>query len=154
MAVRTRTELITGTSPSSATSAAIGSVLRGLQDYDWFTIDAVIIGGTGGTIDVTLQRKIGALTDGTAVDLWVDWLHFSQVAAGTTTKFSAMTGASTTIATVGMVAAAVFTTTLAAGTFVGGHPGQELRAVCTAGAGTSVGATQKIYVTMWNAKVS
>lgn len=147
-----RVDRITGTSPATATSGLIGSVIHGLQRFDWFTIDAVIIGGTGGTTDVTLQRKIGDLPDGTAVDLWVDWLHFPQVAAGVTTKFSVSCGTSNTIQTVGMVAAAAFTATLAANTSIGGHPGNALRAVATAGSGTSVGATQLIYVTMWNAK--
>jgi len=146
-------QTITGTSPASASTAVVGSVIRGLMQYDWFTIDAVIIGGTGGTIDVTLQRKLGPLPDGTAVDLWVDWLHFPQVAAGTTTKFSVQSGAGTTIATVGMQAASPGTTaaTLAANTFVGGHPGNELRMLATGGSGTSVGATQLVYVTGWRA---
>jgi hypothetical protein len=148
MASPARTELITGNCPATATSAIIGAAIAGLRPYDWFTIDAIIIGPTGGTIDVTLQRKI----DG--VDLWVDWLHFPQVAATVTTKFSAMTGASTTIATVGMVAAATFTATLAANMFVGGHPGDQLRAVCTTGTSTSIAALQKIYITAWNAKTS
>jgi hypothetical protein len=142
---------ITGTSPATAATAVVGDVVRGLHDYDWFAIDAVIIGGTGGTIDVTLQRKIQALSNGTAVDLWVDWLHFPQVAAATTTKFSAQSAASTTITTVGMQAASPGTTaaTLAANTFVGGHPGAELRMLATGGAGTSVGATQLVYISAW-----
>jgi hypothetical protein len=146
-----RTELITGTSPASATSGIIGAAILGLSGFDWFTIDAIIIGGTGGTIDVTLQRKIGNV-QGVAVDLWVDWLHFPQVAAGVTTKFCAISGASSTIQVVGSVAAAAFTATLAANTFVGGHPGDQLRAVSTAGASTTAGATQKIYVGCWNVK--
>lgn len=149
-----RTELISGNCPASATSAQIGTAVLGLRPFDWFTIDAILIGPTGGTIDVTLQRKIGDLPDGTAVDLWVDWLHFPQVSAGTTAKYSAISGASTTIQTVGMVAAATFTATLAANTFVGGHPGDQIRAVCTTGAGTSGAAAQKIYITAWNAKTS
>lgn len=149
MPVTIRTELITGNCPATATSAAIGSAVVGLREFDWFTIDAIIIGATGGTIDVTLQRKMADI-GGVAVDLWVDWLHFPQVAAATTTKFSVQTGASTTIQTVGMVAAATFTATLAANTFVGGHPGDQLRAVCTTGAGTSGAALQKIYITAWN----
>jgi len=150
----TRTELITGTSPATAVTAVVGSVLHGLSQYDWFTFDASVIGGTGGTVDVTLQRKIQNLSDGTAVDLWVDWMHFPQVAAATTTKFSVQSGASTTIQTVGSQAASPGTTaaTLAANTYVGGHPGNELRMLVTAGAGTSVGAAQKIYVTCWNLK--
>jgi hypothetical protein len=142
---------ITGTSPATAVTAVIGSVVRGLHDFDWFAIDAIIIGGTSGTTDVTLQRKIQALSDGTAVDVWVDWLHFPQVAAGVTTKFSAQSAASTTIVTVGTQAASPGTTaaTLAANTFVGGHPGAELRALATSGVGIAAGATQTIYISAW-----
>jgi hypothetical protein len=144
-----RTELITGNCPASATSAIIGAPLVGLRAYDWFTIDAIIIGPTGGTIDVTLQRKMGDV-QGAAVDLWVDWLHFPQVAATTTKVYSAVSGASTTITVNGAVAAATFTATLAANTFIGGHPGDQLRAVCTTGTSTSVAALQKIYITAWS----
>ena len=147
-----RVDVITGTSPASATSALVGAVMNGLQRYDWFTVDAIIIGGTGGTIDVTIQRKIGNLPNGTAVDLWVDWLRFPQVAAATTTKFSVNVASTNDIYTVGMVATAAFTATLAADTSVGGHPGNSIRVVATAGAGTSAGAVQTVYVTMWNAK--
>jgi len=146
------TQIITGTSPAAAGTAVISNPIRGLGAFDWFTIDAIVIGGTGGTIDLTLQRKIQNLSDGTAVDLWIDWLHFPQVAAVTTTKFSVQTGVSTTITTVGMQAESPGTTaaTLAANTFLGGHPGNELRLLATAGAGTSAGATQTIYVTAWS----
>jgi hypothetical protein len=143
---------ITGTSPGSAATAVVGSVVRGLHDFDWFTIDAVIIGGTGGTIDVTLQRKVQSLVDGTAVDVWVDWCHFPQVAAATTKKYTCSTGASTSITEVGTQAASPGTTaaTLAANTFTGGHPGPEVRMLATGGSGTSVGATQTIYISAWS----
>jgi len=140
-------DLISGNCPASATSAAIGSPVAGLRKFDSFNIDAIIIGPTGGTIDVTIQRKLGPFLDGTAVDLWVDWLRFPQVAAATTKYYSAATASGLTIVAVGAVATAAFTATLAANTFVGGHPGDQIRAVCTTGASTSAAAAQKIYIT-------
>jgi hypothetical protein len=148
-----RVELITGNTPASATSAQVGAIVRGLRKYDWFTIDAILVGPTGGTLDLTLQRKIGDLPDGTAVDLWVDWLRFPQVGAATTARYSAQSGefyGLTGITATGMVAAATFTVTLATNTFIGGHPGDQLRAVCTTGAGTSAAGAENIYITAWN----
>ena len=44
-------------------------------DYKFVRVDADLIGATGGTLDIYLQRLIkpGA---------WTDWLHFAQLAAG------------------------------------------------------------------------
>jgi hypothetical protein len=137
---------LTGTSPASA-STALGDSVVGLLGYDRFSIEAVIIGGTGGTLDVYLQRQV---TD----NVWADWLHFPQVAAAATKKYAVQCGRSNDV-TIREIAtgtdAAHGTPVLAANTFIGGHPGNKIRAVYVAGSGTSVGAAQTIYITAWNA---
>lgn len=137
-------ETITGTSPSSATTSAIATV-AGLLKYDAFTVDALLVGATGGTLDVTLQRKI----DG--VDLWVDWIHFAQLAAAASAvKYTVSPALTNTITTVGQsTTASPAAATLTAGTCVGGHPGDQIRCIATGGAGTSAGAAITIYITCW-----
>jgi hypothetical protein len=59
------------------------------------------------------------------------------------------TGANTTITTVGTGTSPV----LAANTFLGGHPGNQVRALYVAGAGTAAGAAQSIEITAWRRQV-
>jgi hypothetical protein len=110
-------------------------------------IDATIIGGTGGVVDAWLQRKIEG------VDAWRDWIRFPQVAAATTKRYSVQVMSSTTIHDVSEgTTASPGTPTIAANTSVGGHPGDKVRLVVTAGAGTSAGATQTIRVSGWQTR--
>lgn len=141
---------ITGTSPAAAGVAVVGSAVKGLQNYDWFTIDAALVGATGGTLDVRLQRKV-ALDSEVSGGVWADWLAFPQLTAGASAiKKHAQTGANTTITTVAHgTDASTGTPALTADTFLGGHPGLELRCVATAGASTSAGAAITIYITGW-----
>lgn len=140
-------QTITDTSPGSA-STAIGDTVKGLADFDWFSVDAQLVGATGGTLDVYLQRKVDS-------DLWADWLHFPQLTAGAAAvKYSAQSGSDKTIHAVGNGSdASAGTPALAANTLVGGHPGDQLRAVYVAGAGTSAGAAVVIKVCGWNRDV-
>ena len=140
---------ITGTSPAAASTAIVGSVIPGLSVFDWFTIDAQLIGATGGTLDVYLQRQVALATD-VAGGVWADWLHFTQLGAGAAAvNYSLQSGPGTTT-TIASVAsgtdASAGTPSLSAGSFAGGHAGQALRCVCVAGASTSAGAAVKIYV--------
>lgn len=139
---------ITGTSPAAASTAAVGNPAQSLLDYDWFSINATIIGGTGGTIDACLQYKI----DSAGTDEWWDWVRFPQVAAATTTKFVVEPQAPNTITTVGSCTTASPAMTVAANTNVGGHPGFAVRLVVTAGAGTSAGATQTVKIRCWRGR--
>jgi hypothetical protein len=144
--------IVSATSPSAASTVVLGSLANGLSGWDWFQIDAQLLGATGGTLDITLQRKLEVLDDqGNAVDFWFDWLRFPQLAAAApAVSYSAQSGTSNTIFTVGsVVTASPVAPTLAAGTFVGGHPGESIRVIATAGASTSAGAAQKIYITGW-----
>jgi flavin-binding protein dodecin len=144
---------LTGNSPDSATTAAVGSAIRGLAKFDWIIIDAEIIGSTNGTVDATIQRKISALADGTAVDVWVDWVRFPQVAAGATKHYHLSLQSSAAITEVDWdTEAAPAAATIAANTTLGGHPGDAVRLVVTAGAGTDSAAAQTIYFSGWQTR--
>ncbi len=136
---------ISDTSPASAITV-IGDVIAGLLDYDWFTIDGNLTGGTNGTLDVYLQREVDT-------NLWADWLHFPQLSAGqAATQYSCQSGSTTTIHAVEQgTDASAGTPALAVNTFIGGHPGNKLRAVYVAGASTSAGAAQVIKIIGWKA---
>ncbi len=130
---------ISGTTPSSATTATVGSVVSGLGQASEFTITASLVGATGGTLDVYLQRFDGVLNQ------WVDWIHFPQLAAAaaairytvTPSKFASGSIVVTGIGT---------SPALAANTSVGGHPGDQLRCIATGGASTSAGAAITISI--------
>jgi hypothetical protein len=133
---------ISDTSPAAA-STVVGSQVAGMGEFDYVRIDAALVGATGGTLDVYLQRMIkpGA---------WADWIHFAQLAAGASAiRYSAMAGhgLSTTITTSNRGSDATPGVTLAAATFLGGHPGDVVRAVYVAGASTSAGAAVVIDLT-------
>lgn len=139
---------ITGTSPGSASTAIVGGVAAGLEGYDEVRIDADLVGATGGTLDVYLQRLVAAAAEVTG-GVWVDWLHFPQLAAGAAAiRYSVSSGAGVVISAVGLgTDASAGTPVLAANTSIGGHPGSAVRCVCVAGASTTVGAAIKVYVT-------
>lgn len=141
-----RTFTISDTSPAAA-STVVGTPAYGIADYEFFRVDASLVGATGGTLDVYLQRKIGT-------NVWADWLHFTQLAAGgAAVKWTAVAGnpsLSTAITgSYGIGTDASPGVVLAANTFLGGHPGQAIRPVYVAGAATSAGAAVLIYLTCW-----
>lgn len=143
-----KTFTISDTTPATA-STAIGGIARGLDAYDAFLIDADLVGATGGTLDVYLQRKV-------APDTWRDWLHFTQLTAGNAAvrhSVSTAPGISNTIVVVGIGTDSTATPALAANTFIGGHPGEAVRAVYVAGASTSAGAAVTIRIRGWQRRV-
>lgn len=134
------TQTIAEATPASASTAVAAKVATGLDRFAYLMVDAELTGGTGGTLDVYLQRSV-TKNDGTTV--WYDWAHFTQVAAGVTARYSLTPTASGGPVTVGKDT----TPALAAGSCVGGHPGEALRAVFVAGAGTSAAGSVVINVT-------
>jgi len=141
--MRRKQFVLTGTSPASASTAAVGAVLGGLSAFDFFQIDAIITGGTGGTVDLYIQRQVDKTND-----VWLDWVHFAQVSAATTKRYTVSSAGNGTITEVGQMNTALSgSLVLAAGTCVGGHPGDAVRLVATAGSGTSAGQTQTVYIT-------
>lgn len=145
---------IADTTPAAAGTAVSALTANGLDEYDWFTIDAQLVGATGGNLDVYLQRQV-AVDAEVSGGVWADWLHFPQLSgSASAVKYSAISGANTTITVVGNATdASGATPALAANTFVGGHPGNKLRAVYVAGSGTSAGAAVKIYITGWKRRI-
>lgn len=134
---------IIGTSPAAASTAIDPTVIYGLARFSSVRIDALLVGATGGTLDVYLQRKLGP-------NAWADYCHFAQLAAGATAVRYSVTAAqinSTAIVTANGGTDAAPAVGLAPATFLGGHPGDTLRVVYVAGAGTSAGAAVALYVT-------
>lgn len=142
-----RTELakqtLTEATPGSASTAA-GASITGLDKYSAVRFEVTITGGTGGTLDVYLQRQCGK--DGSGNQQWVDFVHFPQVAATVVKRYSASSMTSTSIVEVGGGTDAAPGVALAANTNVGGHPGSVIRPVYVAGAGTSVAGSCTIRV--------
>lgn len=133
---------ISETSPASA-STVVGQVISGLNRFDSFLVDADLVGATGGTLDVYLQRWVDT-------NLWHDWLHFPQLASGASAiRYSVFPSLSNTIVVVGTGTDSNATPALAANTCVGGHPGSKVRAVYVAGASTSAGAAVSLKIRGW-----
>ena len=133
------------TSPAAAgTTVATGQHIKGLSTWRNFVVDANIIGGAAGTMDIILQRRVGVVSD----DVWADWIRFPQVAATITESYSvAVSSTSGAIFEVEQgTGAAPGTAVLAANTLVGGHPGNEVRAIFVVGVGETTGAIQTIYI--------
>lgn len=141
-----RTSSIAEVSPS-APGTVVGAQVSGLGDYPLIRVDAELVGATGGALDVYLQRLIKP-------GVWTDWLHFAQLAAGAAAvRYSVLGGHgfSTTITTSNRGSNAAPAVALAAATFLGGHPGDVVRAVYVAGGGTSAGAQLSIDFSGWGA---
>ena len=134
---------ISDTSPAAAGTAVSALSVSGLSLFPYLRVDADLIGATGGTLDIYLQRLIKP-------NAWADWLHFAQLAAGASAiRYSAIAchALSTTITTSNRGTDAAPAVSLAAATFVGGHPGDVVRAVYVAGGSTSAGAAITIDIT-------
>lgn len=132
----------TWTSPAAA-STVVGPTFKGdmLRKAERLVIDATLLGGTGGTLDVYLQRRI-------APDVWRDWIHFPQVAATTAKKYTVtITGDGASIVETGGGSDAAPGVALAANTAVNVIPGDDVRVVSVAGGGTSAGASNTIDIT-------
>jgi hypothetical protein len=141
---------LSGTSPAAASTVA-GVAVSSLTRCSELMVEAQLVGATGGTLDVWLQRKVGP-------NLWVDWVHFAQLAAGASAIHYAVIVKNTASAS-GAIAATTTvgndaTPAVGAGTGLisNNHPGDAVRVVFVAGASTSAGAAQKI--TIWGVGAS
>ena len=152
--IRTRPiGVFTGNSPATATTALVaGLTVNSLGRYSWLRIDALLQGGTGGTLDIYLQRLWRPYVGGNpGTSVWLDWVHFPQLSAAASHKytlFASVDQVSTAITEVGQLSDDLGTGSLVlpANTFTGGMPGDEIRAVAVAGASTTAGAAQTLYV--------
>lgn len=132
---------LSATSPASA-STAVGTgasfQASGLDAYSRFRVHGALLGATGGTLDVYVQRLVDIVSGS---EVWEDWIHFAQLASGAAAIFYSLSPIDTqTIATVGRAT----TPALAAGSCAGGHPGRSARLLFVAGASTSAGALQTV----------
>lgn len=126
------------TSPDAAGSAAAATRFENLRRFQRFVIDAALIGATGGTLDIYLQRKVGAT--------WVDWYKFPQLlAAASAVRTTLDCDAASQVAetAVGTGSSPV----LAASKLTCRHPGDEVRVWMVAGVSTSAGAAVSITLT-------
>lgn len=146
---RAATYSISGTSPSSATTAVIGSVVTGLEKYRSIQILATVAGATGGALDLYLQTSPDHGTH------FVDYIHFAQITAAAAAvtlaievscdqQSNAVASASAAGAPAIVTVGTGLNPALAASTIIGGEFGDRMRLVGTGGVGTSAGATQTI----------
>jgi hypothetical protein len=139
-------QTVSMTTPSSATTSVSTTNFTSVAKFESVDIIADLVGATGGTLDVYLQKKI----DQAGTVKWVDWVHFAQLASGAAAiRHNISTNGNTVSAT--PVAVGVGTTAspgvaLAAGTFAGGLPTDTVRIVAVGGVSTSAGAAIKITI--------
>lgn len=133
---------VTSATAASATTAAIAAQFVGnwQRQAEKLLVDAKLVGPTGGTLDVCLQRKI-------ATDKWRDWIRFPQVAA-VTTKYYVVTvnGDGTAIVECGNSTDASPAMTIAVNTNTNIIPTGIVRIVCTTGAGTSAAGSVDVTI--------
>lgn len=147
--------VMSGTTTTSTTAAAIlGSVIGGLDKYDWFTVDASLVGAPVGTLDVYLQRRVQTTAQQSG-GVWADWMHFPQLTAGASrVYYSGQSLALNALTVVGRgTDASAGTPALAANTSLGGHPGEALRLVTKSGTRTMTGAALVVVVNAWGRRL-
>jgi hypothetical protein len=141
-------QTITATSPAAASTVVHTAIFAGdmLSRADKLVIDAALLGGTGGTLDIYLQRKL-------ATNTWRDWVHFPQIAAATAKKYTVtITGDGSSIVETGGGTDAAPGVALAANTAINTIPGGDVRIVFVAGGGTSAGASNSIVITPYSSR--
>lgn len=139
---------LTGTAASAASTTTPVAAVAGLdlRRAELLIVDALLLGCTGGTLDVYLQRKVGS-------NSWLDWIHFPQIAAGATKRYTvAITGEGTSIVETGGGTDAAPGVALAANTSVNVIPSGDVRLVLVTGAGVSVGAVQTVTITPYTVR--
>lgn len=137
--MQTTRQIISGTSPAAASTAAGTVIACGLADLDSLTVVASLVGATGGTLDVYLQTSHDGGTT------YYDWAHFTQLTAGNAAlKVVAHVPRTQNVAatTIGSGTSPV----LAANTITGGSWGDQMRLLFVAGASTSAGAAISVQL--------
>jgi hypothetical protein len=129
---------ITGSAPSTATTAVVGTAVAGLVKYSRFRVTAQFAGNTGGALNVYLQRYDGGR------DIWIDWVSFPQKAAAAASNIQTL-DAGQDVNDIFVVGSGT-SPTLTADSFTGGHPGNSVRCIAVSGASTSAGATVNISI--------
>ena len=151
--MRTRQVQIVATaaSPAAPGTLIVSPTLKHEMFYraETLSIDSIVRAGTGGTLDLYLQRRID-------VNMWLDWIHFPQVIAGATSAFTLIVDGSgnynNPIVMVGLSTDATASPALAANGLANTLPTlnsnvtSEVRLVMVAGAGTSAAGSVSVYV--------
>jgi hypothetical protein len=138
--------LTTGTDATSPTSATykVTTGVPGFADFKTITFIAKIIAPASGALDVLIEHSPDQGTS------WYEYVHFTQVAAGATKRYTYGPALNDSLVEVGennLVGDLQTTTmTLGAGSVAGGHWFDMLRVRYVAGVGTSAGATQVVNV--------
>jgi hypothetical protein len=132
---------LTATSPSSASTSAQTAVTT-VGPYRTMTMYTSLTGATGGVLDIYLQITPDAGTT------FVDWAHFTQLAAGGANVKKVWTFAKSAQNITGVTVGTGTSPALAAATFIGGDWGNQIRVVFVAGASTSAGASQTIKLVL------
>lgn len=139
---------LTGTSPASASTAIIATSDSGtdLSIFDGIRLWCDFLGGTGGTLDLALEAKVKS-------NMWWQFFKFTQITAGTTIRYAmGLAPGVPGPATGALASGTAIGTDTTPGTPSGvqiisnGFLGTQIRLVGAAGSGTSVGATQTIYI--------
>lgn len=148
MRTKEASRTVTATSPAAASTVVHTELFKGsvFSNTDLLVIDAALTAGTGGTLDVYLQRKLGS-------DSWADWLHFPQLTAATSARYAfTINGQGTSITAVGRGTDASPGVALAVNTSTNVVPGGDVRIVFVAGVGTSLGASNVITITPYTVR--
>lgn len=127
---------------SSAASYLAAGIAGPLDDALGIQITAVLVGSTGGTLDVYIQISPD---DG---GHWFDAVHFAQLAGGAAavTYSTNISSISQPISAAPVVVGSALTPALAVATTVQGLGFNRMRLVMVAGTGTSAGAAVTVYV--------
>lgn len=133
---------VTLATATSAGTAALASLFAGgWLKAEKLVIDATLVGPTGGTLDVCLQRKV-------ATNKWKDWIRFPQVVAAATKHYVAtVNGEGSAITECGNSTDGSPAMTIAANSIVNMIPNEIVRIVVTSGAGTSAAGSVDITIT-------
>lgn len=148
MGHRLNVQVISGNSPDTVTTAVVGNEVAGLLQYESFQIVAELdADGANGALEFCLQFHMGHDADGVEIDKWVDWIRFPSVADGTTAVYVVnTTEALNAITAAGVSTSAAPAIVLAANNNLGGHPGNRVRLVCTAGSGNDTAQAQTVTI--------
>lgn len=152
MRTKEMAQTVANMSPSSATTAVGANLFKGdmLRRAEKLVIDADLLAGAGGTLDVYLQRRTASNPN-----VWRDWIHFPQLTAAQAKKFTVtITGEGSSIVEVGGGNDASPGVALAANAAVNVIPGDDVRVVFVAGASTSAGATNTVTITPYSERVA
>jgi hypothetical protein len=133
-------QTIAVTSPAAASTVAQTPIASGLERCNSLTINALIRGATGGTLDVYVQ------TSHDEGATWVDLVHFPKLTAGAAVVRYAAHVSRATSPTNPVVVGSGTSPVLAANAIAGGSWGDSMRVLLVAGVSTSAGAAQSIEI--------